>query len=448
MKKLDYLKLVYTDKAYAFKNTVIGMVSVQIQNDEESKNNFQKSPLGVWVEDNKFKFRYNGEEHTISDATYKEEPLFDKDEILSVTPEFHPFIHEPMETTFGILLFNIVLFWDVYGSPCPIKYVNGKIGEKTIKSLISDVLVDEVVPTEEEKQDPNWNPYPQGKFPKSICVEKFNHHMNYLLGFDAYFIRSSSIAALSPSPKVMKRKKELFEEFKDTLEDPVVFNKVVAELVKLDMEEMRASYSNTFFTKAKFISDNRKRMFIAFGIEDNPEEGGHTILKRSLEESWDMEEISAYVNSTVSGAYQRGKATGEGGADVKKTIQLVGAVESVQNNCGTNRTETVLIASHNKNNWIGSYANKGNSGNDIIHLTDSNIDSYVGKKVNMRVPAFCKEPDGNYCSTCLGDDLGQYQTQVSSNVTRIPTEFMLSRMKAYHVASVSTVKLDLEKACK
>lgn len=448
MNKLDYLKLVYLEKAYAFKNTLIGMVSIQIQDDEVSKLLFQKSPLGIWVEEDKFKFRYNGEEHVISDATYKEEPLFDKDEILSVTPEFHPFIHEPMETTFGILLFNIVLFWDVYGEPTPIQYVNGRIDEKVIKSLISDVLVDEIIPTEEEKQDINWNPYPEGKFPKSICVEKFNHHMNYLLGFDAYFIRSSSIEALSPSPKVMKRKKELFEEFKDTLEDPVVFNKVVAELVKLDMEEMRKSYSSTFFTKSKFINDNRKRMFIAFGIEDNPEEGGYSILKRSLEESWDMEEISAYVNSTVSGAYQRGKATGEGGADVKKTIQLAGAVESIEGNCGTNRTETVWVTKHNKTNWVNSYINKGGSGDDIVHLTSKNIDEYVGKKVNMRVPAFCKEPDGNYCSTCLGDDLGQYKTQVSSNVTRIPTEFMLSRMKAYHVAHRDTVKLDLEKACK
>lgn len=449
MNKLAYLKLFLSSRSYGDKNTLISVVSIQLPDEEETMKTFKASPYGVYVKGNKFHFMHEGNEVVIDDVTYSQQPLFDKDELLDVTPDLHPFIHEPMITTFGILLCNIILFYEVFDNG-GVTYLNGEITDSYVRKLLSDVLVDEIRPTDEEARNPEWRPiYPPGKYDYKKAVEKFARHGNYLQGLDIYWIRSSCIESLSPSPAVMALKEKLYEEFKDQLDDPVVFSNIVKQCVALDMKEQMKSYNATFYTQAKFIEDNRKRMFIAFGVEADPESGKLVTLKRSLDEGVDLNLITNYVNSTVSGAYDRGKATGEGGAAVKDTIQLIGGTKAHPGvNCGTKVGERVMMTEFNRNYWLGSYYNPNKDSGDAIELTNETIKPLIGQYINVRVPAFCMQPNGDFCNVCLGKVLGSNADQMTAAVTRIPTNFMLTRMKAYHQAGQTITKLDLKKACK
>lgn len=449
MNKLDYLKLMLSARAYVDKNTLISIVSIQLEGDENTHTLFKEAPYGVYVKDNQFYFQHEGKEEIIEGVTYNLSPLFEKDELLDVSPDIHPFIPEQMITTFGILLINIILFYDVFDNG-GVTYINGEVTEKAIKDIISTTLVDQIIPTDEQARDPNWRPiYPPGKYDYTKVVEKFARHGNYLQGLDVYWIRSSCIEALSPSPAVTALKEELFALHKDELDDPVVFSDIVKQCVKLDMEEQMSSYNATFYTQSKFIEDNRKRMFIAFGIESDPESGTLVNLKRSLDEGVDMDLIYNYVNSTVSGAHDRGKATGEGGSEVKNTIQLLGGTKAHPNtDCGTKGTEQVLLTEYNKRYWLGSFFNNEGKEGGVTELTNDNVDKWVGKQLGVRTPAFCMQPNSDFCHVCLGRALGANADQMTAAVTRIPTNFMLTRMKSYHQAGRSSTKLDLKKACK
>lgn len=449
MNKIEYLTLMLAGRGYVDKNTLISIISIQLPDETETVELFKAAPFGVYVKGNQFFFQHNGKEEVITDATFDFNPLFDKDELLEVSPDVHPFIPEKITTTFGILLCNIILFYEVFDNG-GVSYVNGEITEKVIKKLISNTLVDQILPTDEQARDPNWKPvYPEGKYDYTKAIEKFARHGNYLQGFDVYWIRSSCIEALSPSKAVLALKEELFAKHKDELDDPVVFTDIVKQCVALDMIEQMSSYNATFYTKSKFIEDNRKRMFIAFGVENDPESGTMVNLTRSLNDGYDMERIYNYVNSTVSGASDRGKATGEGGSEVKNTIQLLGGTKAhPESDCGTTVTEKVFITEYNKDYWVGSYFNSSPKSVQGTSITKENVDSLVGTYVNMRVPAFCLQPNSDFCRVCLGDILGSNADQMTAAITRIPTNFMLTRMKAYHSAGNQSTKLDLKKACK
>ena len=430
MNKVDYLKMTFAEKAFNEKAFLQAMLSIQLE-DPESSGLFKQIPKALYLEGGKY--WYLEGTHAVPVDHQGDAPLFYIDEPLSLPGDFHPCLQgKAIETTFGIFLFNVVLLWEVFGPLIP--YHNDEFTKNFICDILREIMCDN--PAEGET-------VPEGKASVDTCM-RFSEHCNFLEGLGLYFIRCSSVEALTVSKEVLALRDKLFAENKDKLHDPVVFTAIVDQVVALDYELQMKGPSRTFYIEKKFIDNSRKRMFIAFGAEFNAEEGRFVSLTKSLEEGWDTNEMANYINTAIEGSYNRGKATGEGGARVKETLRLVGRVRADNPDCRSPVGEVVTITKASKGWWTGSYYI--NSKGEAVLITKENVDSLLDKPLRLRAPQFCIEKDGNYCKTCLGSGLGKYSHRVSADVVREPTNMMLSRMKAVHTAGMSNTKLNLKAA--
>jgi len=432
MNKLDYLKLWFNNLGYANKASVQSIISIQFE-DEESAGAFKKIPWTVFVEKGKFHAIIDG--NTVVLDGKVDQPFAVMDDEFSFPGDFHPMLKgTPVDSTFGLMLFNVILWWEPFQGK--VDYVNQGFTKKLIEGHISRLMVDN--PKEGET-------VPEGKASVDDCM-KFTENCYYLEGLGSFFVKPGGVDALSVSAAVLKRKDELFAKLRaeGKMNDPVAFTAAVEELVQMDREEMLSGDSKNFFINDKFINTARKRMFIAFGIEEDEETGEWIALPRSLDEGLDPEQVVVQTNAAVAGAYSRSMATGEGGSQVKETLRLIGRGKVEGTDCKTPRTEPIIMTPDNRG-WIGGYYMKGDK---VTYITPDEFQSVVGKVVNMRVPQFCLSPDGNYCSTCLGEGLGKLADRLSAEVVRVPTEFMLQRMKAHHQAGRKRAKLNLATAIK
>lgn len=435
MNKLEFLKVSFANKAYAEKAFCQSIISIQFNNDEPSRNIFTEVPYGVYVKDDTFTFinPETGKEDTVKGPT--DHPMFYMDDTLELPGDFHPMLKgKAVTTTFGIFWFNVILIWEVFGAA--VDYNNGEFTDKFIKGLIGKRMHDNPAPGEE---------VPEGYSSVDTCI-KFTDHSNFLGGLGMYFIKAATVDSLTVSPSILKRKKELFAEHKDELNDPVVFGRIVDELVKMDMEIQMRSENRTFYITKKFIDNARKRMFIAFGTEYNAETGTYVGLGQSLDEGWDVTRMVDYINTSIEGSYSRGKATGEGGAGVKELIRLVGRSKVAEDDCGSPVGEHVLITAENHKYWRGTYYMGTDKKPKLID--DKNSEGFIGKRIVLRSPPYCLTKEGDFCKVCLGTSLGMYQERLSSDVIQVATAYMLQRMKSFHTAGGSTAKLNLKRALK
>jgi hypothetical protein len=430
MTKLEFLKRFFDNKGYGSKAAIQSLITIQLE-DEDSSGAFKKIPFAVYIEGGKFFTLIDGAPEYIEGNV--EAPFSHMDDRFTLPDDFHPILKgKGLETTFGLLLFNVILFWEPFQGIAP--YVNKGFTKKVIEGLLASVMVDN--PKEGET-------VPEGKVAVRDCL-KFTENCYFLEGLGAHFVKPGGIDTLTVSPAILKRKKELMEIHKHELSDPVVFTSIAEELVEMDRKEMMSGPSKNFFINDKFIHTARKRMFIVFGIEQGPD-GNWVPLANSLDDGIDPEEIVTYVNTAVAGAYSRSMATGEGGSQVKEVLRLIGRSKVAGTDCESVVGEPIVLTKKDARNWIGGYhvVNK-----KAVLIEEGMLDGLMNKPIFVRVPQFCVTIDGDWCKTCLGEGLGMYGSRLSAEVVRVPTEAMLTRMKAHHQAGANNVTLDLESAIK
>lgn len=106
--------------------------------------------------------------------------------------------------------------------------------------------------------------------------------------------------------------------------------------------------------------------------------------------------------------------------------------------CGTTKTLAVTITKANKGLYNYRYiVEKGK----LKLLTPDNMESYIGKTVNMRSPLYCT--GDKVCSKCAGE---QYYMIGMKNVglvtNRIGTSLLNASLKAFHDMSLKIVDID------
>lgn len=430
MNKFDFLRESFAHRAYKRKEYLLSVVAIGFE-DPESKEIISPHPYAVWIENNKFLFHdKDGVVQTLEGNV--NEPVFTMQTHFDLPADFHPCLDgKAIRTTFGILLFNIILFWETVGKVVP--YQNKELTPGLVRSTIKEIAVDD---------PPEGEEVPAGKAPMTNVL-KISRNANYLEGILYAIVKCGSKDALTVPKEVVALKNKLLKENKDRLSDPLVFNDIVEQCVNLDYEIQMKGESATFYIDKSYVSNCRKRMFIMFGIEFNSETGTWVPLTDPLTAGWDPNYLSDYINTAIEGAYNRGKATGEGGARVKDILRIIASAHIEGDDCGTTTCEPIMLRKYNKGLWLG-----GNilDGNKVVTLTSENFDKYVDKIVRMRVPQFCQIKDGNYCRTCLGNGLGAYTSRIASDVTRVPTNFMLTRMKASHISGTSNATINWDNA--
>lgn len=433
MTKLEFLKHFFERRGFESKASIQSLITIQLE-DEDSSGKFKEYEHALYIEGGKFWTILDGNPTVVEGDTKQSFVVMDSR--FDFPADFHPVLGGTgLTSTFGLMLFNIVLFWEPFKGLVP--YRNKSFTKGFIQDVLADIMVDN--PKEGET-------VPEGKASVDDCL-KFSSNASFLQGLGWTYIKPGGVDSITINPAIIKRRDELFAQHKHELNDPVVFTTIVEELVEMDRQEQLKGPSKNFYIADKYISTARKRMFIAFGIEQNPTGDGWVALPNSLAEGIDPNEIVTYVNTAVGGAYSRSMATGEGGSQVKEVLRLIGRSRVVGENCGSPAGEPMVLTKKTAKTWIGGWYMLKRGGT-VEQITKANHESLIGKPLIMRVPQCCTQPDGNYCRTCLGAGLGSYENRLSAEVVRVPTEAMLTRMKAHHQAGASSVRFDLNAAIK
>jgi len=428
--KLEYLRHFFNNRGYEAKGAIQSIISIQFE-DPESSGVFKTFDHAVWIEGGTFKTNIDGS--TVDVEGNVDEAFSVMDTRYDFPGDFHPMLRgKAITSTFGLMLFNLVLFWEPFGDK--VEYINKSLADKKmLEGLIAKLMVDN--PKEGET-------LPADKASVDACLQ-FSSNGQFLHGLGIWYIKPGGVDALTVSPEILKRKDELIAELKAAgkLSDPVAVTAMIEELVEMDRKVQLAGPSRNFYIADKYISTARKRMFLAFGIEQNPTGDGWVFLSQSLNEGIDPTQIVTYVNTAVAGAYSRSMATGEGGSRVKDALRLIGRSVVEGDDCGSPVFEWITVSDM----WMGGYfiSDKG-----VVQITKDNINTLQGHRVKMRVPQYCRQIDGNFCKTCLGERLGLHKNRLSAEVVRMPTEAMLTRMKAHHQAGLNTRRIDLRQAIK
>ena len=260
---------------------------------------------------------------------------------------------------------------------------------------------------------------------------------------------SSTNKSISPPKGGVVYKKKLYEEARkkygnDLGGDIRVVVDIDNKLEAFDREYMKDDPTYGIFSNDKIMSNARKNMHGTIGAEIGMDGNLTPIVENSLLEGLpnDNTIIASQINSSRKGSIWRGKMTQFTGADAKTTARVLNNIKILKNDCGTVNTRLIDITKDNFSEYINY--NIIESNNDIVRLTDANVNKYIDTRVRVRTYLFCLQPNDKYCSTC-----GGRQSEDNNNISIIlSTEnnaiFTNTSMKAFHNKQLKLVPYDLE----
>lgn len=432
MHKLDFLFHAFKNRAYTRKIFLLSIFSL-VHDTPANNKKLAEAPYAVFRDNEKKEIYFideNNKKVVLEGHDDFSRPLFYKNDPITIDLDVFDFVKEKTQTTIGIFLANIVVLYESFGTRT--NYINGKISGGTIMGVIDGLMVDNPTPDK---------PVPEGKASVNDCL-KVTKQLDYLEGMNNVFVKASSIDVLTVHPEVIALRDKLLKELEDEgkLDDPTAVALAIDEVIALDAKIQYSGPSADFFINGKFIDNARKKMFIIFDMVPDFNTGKYKLLRKSLNEGWDQEHYPEYINTAISASFDRGNATGEGGAEVKVAILLTNRIMIGGEDCQSPRTELVKLSKYNFKGWVGGYYLVDGKP-VLINKGDTDL---IGKVVNMRVPQHCQQPDDNLCKTCAGNKLGAIETRVSAETVYIFTQFMLTRMKAMHVSQLKTISMTLD----
>lgn len=317
---------------------------------------------------------------------------------------------DTMGTNAGIFFLNYALLVDPFGDKIP--YHNGlfKAGDldRAVAGLISN---------------------------KEATRADYNKYManGYWLADGAICAPGWSEKSMTIDPAILKRKKELLEQYKDVT-DPLALVKIEKELVEMDKKYMEGDISEVFYKaggEAKF-SDQRKKLFITFGVfvAFDQSEGKYKFVEESLSDGWSAKNMAIGINDLRKGTYGRGVETAKGGEQTKFIMRIFQDVRIDQDDCGTKEGIHILITENNKKYYTNRYLVDG------TFLSADVIKNYIGKEVVIRSPLYCRAKPG-FCFKCTDEIFKKLDARaIGLNALLITSAFTLASMKTMHVSSV------------
>lgn len=370
MNKLDYIMEAFNKRAYTKKAFLLSVFSIINKGQESKLTNIPYALQRDWDNNRCYFIRpFSDGEKIYIDSVTPDKPLFVKNEPIIVTAESSNYVNENIETTIGRFLLNVVVFFESFKGKVP--YINEQIDGKRIKKVISDLMTDNPKDGEE---------LPPGKATVDECL-KVTQQLDYLEGLNQVFVKASSVDVFTIDPNIIKLRDELLQDLENRglLNDPVAVVEVINRLVAEDAKVQYNGPSKDLFINESFISNSRKKMFLVFDMAPDFHTGKYELLKKSLNEGWDLTKFSAYVNTAIDASYSRSVSVALAGADVKTVILLTGRIKAIQGDCGSKRTELVKLTERNFNMWTGGFYLDQN--NKLTNITDTDFDTLKGKEV-------------------------------------------------------------------
>ena len=343
-------------------------------------------------------------------------------------PGEYPTIKEPIKTNCGLFIVNKFLFeedWiDLIG------YMNTPMDKKQINA-IDDVLSSAVNDDEEGTIREKY-------------VRYINKHTWLQLTFHTEICASISLKSSKPLPETQKKKKQLIQKYSDKLKqgDVTVAAKIQEELIKSARSELQGDPTLELYESgARGAFDNAYRQAqLIKGPIYNAANNKFEIMTNSLYEGADKNDLPAFANAVVDGAYPKAISTAESGYDSKKLIASLQSevLDDRGSDCKSKYPLNITITKGNYKSYKYHYIVEGSK---LVRLDDSNKDKYIGKAVKMRLPSTCC--GDKICNVCIGDRfylLGIKNAGLTS--AKLSNSLLNAKMKQSHDTTVRTYELD------
>lgn len=330
------------------------------------------------------------------------------------------------QTTIGRYFLNYLNFIHPFGSK--IEYVNKEISPKMVDALVAQLYVEhpELVDSEDQVS----------------AHDTFMGNFYFPGGFGDIFVPVFSKKSLQTSPEVKSRLKELLEEHKDELHDPVIASAIEDELIGMDREYIKDDPSYGFYgSDNKKFNVHRKKQYIVGGIVESFGESvkEFDFVKTPLDEGWKVEEFQLLVNDIRSGSYKRGIETALGGEQTKYLIRIFQNTKITEDDCKTTSGLKFTLTEHLALKFLDRYIIENGK---LVLLAPHNIRSYIGKQINLRSIMYCKTNPG-ICSKCAGRIFEQLGSEaVGVFIVDIGTSFLISSMKSMHGTKTSSFTIN------
>ncbi len=337
-----------------------------------------------------------------------------------------------MQTTYGRVLFNGMVLGYAFGDKIPFFH---KGSAKDIVRMFSSRVVDE-----DAEDLPEGNGPIKATFRPSE-VSRLIEGLFELTSMTPYVTTTGGDESLGTDPNMAAHREYLFEKYKDKLDDPATITMIQNELVEMDKKRHVGTDSELFFIDNKSYSVKRKKLFCMHGIENAFEEGtNYTLIKPSLAEGWDMNNLVAKFNSTREGSFNRGHDTALGGEKVTFLQRIYQNARVNNHDCGTKRRDVVFLTKELADTYIG--LNMDIDGT-LVPLTKDNVKDCVGKVIRFRRPILCEQyPKMDFCECCAGSELSKSPRAVASEISTIGSNIMYAFMGAMHGIELAVAEYD------
>lgn len=376
----------------------------------------------------------NAEELIRIEGAVAGQPLFRFLEGVTVGPEHIPNAREEYTTTYGNLLFNWFSMVYSFGNKLP--FQDDRIDVPRIESLILKNFED--TPKKEEDRKPDV-----------IYVDeylRFSESIYFLTGLSQLCTWGITKKVMLPPPGIAEYKKKLLEENKGHLHEMATVARIDAKLVAYDAEYLKGDPGENFLIDGKSRNTIRKKLYLMNGSETGLSDNtvNATLIENSLYEGWDVSKFPDMNNSLRAGSFNRGSQTQLGGVSVKWLLRASSNLNVTEEDCGTRLGNVTLIDADNVKRLIG-FSMVTKEGHKHFK-TEEDVGVYMGKRVLMRSPMYCKLERTDYCKVCVGDRLSINPNGLSMAVADYGSTFLGIFMSKMHGTQLALAKMNYKTA--
>lgn len=322
-------------------------------------------------------------------------------------------------TTYGRFILNYIILADPFGSKIP--YINNVLNHKSIQRDVARLII-------------------QHDIDKS-SYDKFMNNIYFIGSITELSVPGMTVKALTTGDDVIKRRDELFEKYKDRLNDPMVIVKIEDELIAMDKKYLSDDPASGWIITSKEYDTCRKKMFITSGITEafSSNANEYVFIPQALNERMDVTKFPAMCGDIRRGSHMRGKETAKGGEVTKLILRLCQNIAILEDDCQSNEGIDIVLYANNLNDYEGRYVLLPDGKTEV--LTKNNFGQYIERTIKLRSPKHCKTKDG-FCYRCFGQRYQQLQIrQAGMQAVKISSTLMYTAMKAMHKSKVSIVKI-------
>jgi hypothetical protein len=373
----------------------------------------------------------NGELTKIDDTKAGSAPFSFKDRILLKKGDM-PNVFQEVDTNYGNVLLNYTVLVYPFGHKVP--FVTGRIKPRQLENIVLARLED--TPKAGETRDDKY-----------LYVDEYINFVDAAFAMVAYTqlcVPAATEKTMQPADGIHEYRDKLLAENKDRLHDPAVIAKIDAALVQYDREWLKGDPGENFMITDKSMAIVRKRQHGMWGAEAGLSENINVdLIPTSLGEGWDIDKFPQMNNSHRAGSYNRGAQTMLGGESVKWLLRASSNINITVDDCGTKMGLPLQVDNDNIEMLVG-FSIVSKQGRIRIPDMDT-ARQYLGKRVIVRSPMYCKLTLTDYCKCCVGDRLAANPTSASTAVAGYGSAFLNIYMQAGHGKKLSLAKFDWKK---